>query len=91
MHRIVGQYNENGTKVLDKLDGRRENEKQILLKQIDVKSKELLGVYADAKEYIQEQVEELRENPIAEFQESWTEKQEDTQGVISAGTETVRL
>ncbi len=85
MHLIIKQYDENGTKILDKLAAKREEEKKAILRNLDLKSKQMVTVYTDAKEFIQEKVDELKEDPISAFQKEWHKKQDEIQKLISAG------
>ncbi len=85
MHLIIKQYDENGKKILDKLAVKREEEKKAILRNLDLKSKQMVTVYTDAKKYIQEKMDELKEDPISAFQKEWHKKQDEIQKLISAG------
>jgi hypothetical protein len=85
VHLIIKQYDQNSTKILDKLTTKREEEKKAILRKLDLKSKQMVILYTDANEYIQEKMDELKEDPISAFQKEWHKKQDEIQKLISVG------
>lgn len=85
MSLLVKQYDENGAKIMGRMTEKREKEKAAILQDLDSKSKEIVTVYTDAKDFIRERAHELKENPISGFEKEWTKKQDDIQKMFSSG------
>jgi hypothetical protein len=57
---LVGQYKQNGTKILDNVTRKQETERATILQKLNQKKKEIVSIYTEAKEFVMETVEDLK-------------------------------
>ena len=81
---LVGQYKQNGTKILDNLMRKRETERATILQKLDQKKKEMVSIYTEAKEFVMETAEDLKDS-IGHFEKDWQKQQQAIQEKISEG------
>jgi hypothetical protein len=82
---LVENYDEKGNKVLGSFESKREEEKKTILKQLERKKTEMLSMYNDAKEFVQERAVEYMEISVSEFEKDWRKQQSATQKKMSEG------
>ena len=85
MDLLVDQFKENGTKLLDSLQKKRENEKRTLFRNLDQKKSDMAAVFGEAKDVIMETEESLREHSTSHFEREWRRKQSAIHKQISGG------
>ncbi|PVH85783.1 hypothetical protein DL98DRAFT_568089 [Cadophora sp. DSE1049] len=85
MDLLVDQYKENGTKLLDSLQKKRENERGTLFRNLDQKKSEMAAVFGESKDAIMETEESLREHSTSHFEREWRRKQNAIRKQISGG------
>ena len=83
MELLVDQYKENGTKLLDSLQKKRENEKGTLFRNLDQKKSDMAAVFGQSKNFIMETEESLREHSTSHFEREWRRKQSAVRKQIS--------
>jgi len=81
---LVGQYKKNGAKILDNLTRKRESERTAILQTLDQKKKEMASIYTEAKEFVIETAEDLKDS-IGHFEKDWRKQQQAIQEKISEG------
>jgi hypothetical protein len=81
---LVGQYKQNGTKILDNLTRKRETERATILQKLNHKKREMVSIYAEAKEVVTEAAEDLKDS-ISHFENDWRKQQQAIQEKISEG------
>jgi hypothetical protein len=81
---LVSQYKNNATKILDNLTRKRESERTTILQTLDQKKKEMVSIYTEAKEFVMETAEDLKDS-IGQFEKDWRKQQQAIQEKISEG------
>jgi hypothetical protein len=81
---LVDQYKQNGTKILDNLTRKRETERTTILQKLDQRKKEMVSIYTEAKEFVMETAEDLKDS-IGHFEKDWRKQQQAIQEKISEG------
>jgi gas vesicle protein len=81
---LVGQYKQNGSKILDNLTRKRETERATILQKLNQKKKEMVSIYTEAKEFVMETAEDLKDS-IDHFEKDWQKQQQAIQEKISEG------
>lgn len=85
MGRLVTQYEENGTKLLDGVIRNRDIDKARVEKVLQCKKKELINIYNEAKGFVEMSKENVERSPIASFEKQWRKKQETIQEQLDEG------
>jgi hypothetical protein len=81
---LVSQYKQNGTKIIDNLTRKRETERATILQKLNQKKKEMVSIYAEAKEFVMETAEDLKDS-IGHFEKDWRKQQQAIHEKISEG------
>jgi hypothetical protein len=81
---LVGQYKQNGSKILENLTRKRETERATILQKLNQKKKEMVSIYTEAKEFVMETAEDLKDS-IGHFEKDWQKQQQAIQEKISEG------
>ncbi|PBP22651.1 hypothetical protein BUE80_DR006640 [Diplocarpon rosae] len=85
MDLLVGQYKENGTKILNSLAKNRGNERSLILRNLNDKKAEMSSTYSSTRNMIQDTVGGLKGNPTSQIERDWRKGQERTRKQISEG------
>jgi len=85
MGRLVTQYEENGTKLLDGVIRNRDIDKARVEKDLQRKKKELINIYNEAKGFVKMTKGSVERSPIASFEKQWRKKQEAIQDQLEEG------
>ncbi len=91
MDLMVEQYRENGTKIVDKLTKKRSQERAIIMQSLDSKKQETTAIYTDTKGYVQQNIDDLKENQVLRFEKVWRKQQNEVQKQISEGRKVSEL
>ncbi|KAH7417390.1 hypothetical protein BKA64DRAFT_299623 [Cadophora sp. MPI-SDFR-AT-0126] len=85
MDLLVDQYKGNGTKLLDSLQKKRENERETLFRNLDQKKSEMAAVFGESKDVIMGTEKSVREYSTSHFEREWRRKQNAIRKRISGG------
>ncbi|CZR51023.1 uncharacterized protein PAC_00898 [Phialocephala subalpina] len=85
MELMVEQYRKNGGKIMENLTTKRNDERTKILQSLDSKKQEMTTVYTEAKGFIQESADDLKENQVTRFEKVWRKQQDDVRKQISDG------
>lgn len=82
---LVNQYNENGSMLVSKLTERRGCERATAQINLSQKKKEILKVYAVAKNCLRENAGNKENETVSDFETQWKMQQEASRKKISEG------
>lgn len=82
---MVEQYRKNAAKIMDKLTTKRNDERAKILRSLNGKKQEMTNVYTEAKGFIQESADDIKENQVTRFEKIWRKQQDDLRKQISDG------
>ncbi|KAK0119265.1 hypothetical protein ONS96_012324 [Cadophora gregata f. sp. sojae] len=85
MDLLADQYTENGTKLLNSLKTKRENQRGTIFRNLDQKKSEIAAVLTESKSVIKETEESLREHSTSQFEREWRRRQNAIRKQISEG------
>jgi glutamine synthetase len=85
MDLLIKQYEQEGGKILGKLEQRHQNQRATVIQALDHKKMEMLSIYSEAKELVLETANELKENATSQFEREWRKTQDAIRAEISEG------
>jgi hypothetical protein len=88
---LVEQYKQEGSKILSKLEQRREQERGTVMQTLHQKRIEMVSIYSEAKELVVETTNDLKEHSISHFEREWRKKQDALRAEISEGRKVSEL
>jgi hypothetical protein len=87
---LVNQYKENGGKLLAHMTERRAEEKAKIVANLEQQKKTMIGVYGEAKIFVDDSEKSLKSSSLLKFQEQWRKEQEGIQRRIDEGRKAVQ-
>lgn len=82
---MVEQYRDNGTRIVDNLSKKRDQERTNVIQALDGKKQDMMSVYTDAKGSLQTAADDLKGVQINRFEKSWSKQQADIRKQIFEG------
>lgn len=76
---LVDQYEENGNKLLSGLIQNRDLQKTQIERKVGNRRKELIQIYDEAKEFVDQTKENAEESNVAAFEKQWRKDQDEIQ------------
>ncbi len=85
MELLVEQYKQGGDKILSRLEQRHEDQRVAVVEAINQKRSEMVSIYSEATEFLQETTVDIKENTTIQFEREWRKKQDAIRDEISKG------
>ena len=86
---LVHQYKENGGKLLNHMTEKRDDEKASIAGNLEKQKKEMVGVYGEAKMFVNDSEKILKLSSLLKFEKQWRKEQEGIQRRIDEGRKAV--
>lgn len=87
---LVRQYREKGGKLLNHMTEKRDDEKASVAGNLEKQKKEMVGVYGDAKIFVNDSEKMLKSSSLLKFEKQWCKEQETIQRRIDEGRKAVQ-
>jgi hypothetical protein len=86
---LITQYKKNGGTLLNHMAEKRENDKSRIAGNIEQQKKELLCVYGEAQDFINDAEKKIKSSTLSKFEKQWRKEQEDIRRRIDDGRKMV--
>ncbi|KAM3077555.1 hypothetical protein ACMFMG_006892 [Clarireedia jacksonii] len=82
---IVQQYDDNGTRIIEGLARKRDDEKKKIQQALNGRTNDMVKMCSEASEFMREVQEGLKSSHAEDYEQAWRKRQEDIQKRIMAG------